>query len=65
MSNLTVLACDTAAKAAQAQQFLIDSGFAPASITSEQVAVFSYDAAKYDGGTAEILANKFIVIGRK
>jgi len=65
MATLTVLACDTAAKAAEAQQFLIRSGFAQTSITSEQATVFSYDAATYDGGTAEILANKFIVIGRK
>ena len=66
MTNaMAVLVCDTAAKAVEAAQFLTLNGYVPAQITTEQVAVFNYDAATYDGGTSEGLANKFVVIGRK
>ena len=62
---MTVLVCDTAQKAAQARQFLIQNGYADANITDEQVVAFTYDAKSYDGGGSDGSANKVVVIGRK
>ena len=63
--HMTIFACDDAVKAETARQFLIAGGYAEADITVETVKFFSYDGAKYDGGVADALASKIIVIGRK
>ena len=64
-TEMSVYVCDNAAKAVQAQQFLVNGGYAAADITTEQVQNFNYDASTYDGGTSDNLSGKFVVIGRK
>lgn len=65
LQEIAVYICDSAARAAQARAFLLANGYVAANLTIQQTTNFSYDATTYDGGSAEILANKFVVIGRK
>jgi len=62
-NEIQVLVCDDAAKAQQAKAFLQAQGFTTVAV--EQAATFVYDAATYDGGTNDNLANKWVVIGKK
>ena len=65
MTTTIIYACDDAGKAATARNLLIEEGFPPASITVEQPDVLIYNAQLFDGGTAESLYGKYVVIGKK
>ncbi len=65
-NEVSVYSCDTAAKAEQAKQYLLQRGYdATGIVVSEQASVFIYDGVTYDGGTHDNLSGKFIVVGRK
>jgi len=63
--KISVFVYDTEPKAEEAKQFLITGNFPEGGITVEQIKFFNYDAAKLDGGLADVRRNKFVVIGHK
>jgi hypothetical protein len=61
----TVFICNTVAKAGEARQFLLANGYEDGDITNEEVAAFTYDAARYWGGPVHTASGTILVIGRK
>ena len=64
-AEMSVYICNSANQVATARQYLINRGYPEDGISSEAVAVFIYDAVTYDGGKADNLGTKIVVIGRK
>ncbi|PHY21744.1 hypothetical protein CSW59_03515 [Caulobacter sp. BP25] len=62
---MVIYVCETAPKAEQARQVLIDQGFPAAAITAEEVGDFTYDAETYANGTSGDASNCWVVTGRK
>ena len=65
MTDMTIFACDTEAKAKDARSFLLASGHEAGKVKIEKISGFAYDAETYGGGTSEVLDDRWIVIGRK
>ncbi len=62
---MSIYVCDSALKAEQAKQFLINQGYPEAGIKADQSEHVIYDGEKYGGGTSDDQVNCWVVIGRK
>ena len=64
-AEMQIIVCDTAAQVVTAKQYLAQRGYQAPNVTDEAVTTLIYDAETNDGGKADNLASKFVVIGRK
>ena len=65
MTTIVIYACDDAVKAATARDLLLEQGFTDDNISVEQTDTLVYNAQLFDGGTAESVYSKIVVIGKK